>query len=207
MKERNIGILLCIIVAGLSAATSANAGTVVFQPTPDNLWNLPHDEYFTWAVKFNLAPNREITSAVLTFTNIWDWTAEKGDHLYIHLLDNPKAGVTAYFDSGGGGDNFAGQGVLIANWSDPVGGYPRNYNLVIDFSNQAGLLDTLNAYAQTAPKGGQANFGFGIDPDCYYYNNGVTFTITTETTTIPEPAAIGLLGLGTLALLKKRRFC
>ena len=103
--------------AGLAATTSANAGLTVFSPTPNNLSELPHAEYFTWGINFTLPSNEKITGAVLTFTNIWDWTKESNDHLFIHLLDNPKAGVTSYIDNEGGGDNFAGQGKLVSNWS------------------------------------------------------------------------------------------
>ena len=171
---------------------------------------LPHAEYFTWGINFNLASNEKITGAVLTFTNIWDWTKESDDHLFIHLLDNPKAGVTSYVDNEGGGDNFARQGKLVSSWSDPAGGKSRNFNLVLDFG-KLGLLDALNAYAKTIPGPGKANFGFGIDPDCHYYNDGVTFTITTKSTKtppcpppVPEPATIAILGIGGL-LLRRRK--
>ena len=210
MKKRAMRTLLCIIVIGLSAATSANAGMVVLHPTPNDLSELPHAEYFTWGINFNLASNEKITGAVLTFTNIWDWTKESDDHLFIHLLDNPKAGVTSYVDNEGGGDNFAGQGKLVSSWSDPAGGKSRNFNLVLDFG-KLGLLDALNAYAKTIPGPGKANFGFGIDPDCHYYNDGVTFTITTKSTKtppcpppVPEPATIAILGIGGL-LLRRRK--
>jgi hypothetical protein len=205
MKKREMRILLFMIVFGLSAATSANAGIVVFHPTPSNLWDLPHGECFTWGINFNLAPNEKITSAVLTFTNIWDWTVEKDDNLFIHLLDNPIAGVKTYSDNGGETDSFAGQGKLVTDWSDPAGGKPRNFNLVLDFG-KLGLLNTLNAYAKTIPGSGKANFGFGMDPDCHYYNDGVTFTITTEHTKpcVPEPATISILGIGGLLLRRKR---
>jgi len=32
------------------------------------------------------------------------------------------------------------------------------------------------------------NFSFGIDPDCHYYNDKVTFTITTDTRAVPDGA-------------------
>ena len=91
---------------------------------------------------------------MLTFTNIWDWTVESNDNLFIHLLDNPKAGVTTYTDNENGEvDAFAGQGKLVADWSDPAGGKPRNFNLVLDFG-KLGLLNALNAYAKTIPRPG-----------------------------------------------------
>jgi hypothetical protein len=207
MKEREMRILVCAIALGLAAVTSANAGLVVFHPTPNNLSELPHAKYFTWGINFTLAPDEKITGAVLTFNNIWDWTKENNDHLYVHLLDNIKSGSRSYVDNQGGGDNFAGQGAFVSNWSDPFGGKSRNFNLVLDFSS-LGLLGVLNNYAQTTPGKNKANFGFGIDPDCHYYNNGVTFTITTETTTpiihIPEPATIAMLAIGGLLLPRKR---
>jgi hypothetical protein len=207
MKEREMRTLLCVIVLGLSTATSTKAG-LVFHPTPNDLSDLPHAEYFTWGINFTLAPNEKITGAVLTFANIWDWTKESDDHLFVHLLDNPKSGSKSYVDNQGGGDNFAGKGPLVGNWSDPIGGKPQNFNLVFDFGS-LGLLDALNNFAETTPGKGKANFGFGIDPDCHYYNDGVTLTITTETQTpithVPEPATIAMLAIGGLLLRLRKQ--
>ncbi|MGA2094158.1 MAG: hypothetical protein ABSH16_12265 [Sedimentisphaerales bacterium] len=206
MKKIDMRTLLCAIAMGLSAVTSANAGLTVFHPTPNDLSELSHAEYFTWGINFTLASDEEITIAALTFNNIWDWTEESTDHLFVHLLDNPKAGTISYIDNQGGGDNFAGKGPLVGDWSDPLGGKPRNFNLVFDFSS-LGLLDTLNNFAATTSRKGKANFGFGIDPDCHYYNDGVTFTITAETkpaTNVPEPATIVILAIGGLPLCRKR---
>ena len=205
MKSR-IAVLLLAAAFCLSAAKTANAA-YVFQPTPADLSDLPHEKYFTWGIDFTLPANETIIGATLTFTNIWDWDTEKNDRLYTHLLDNPKSGVKSYTDNQGGGDNFAHQGVLVGVWSDPYGGRPHNFNLVYDFG-ALGLLDALKADIATTSGTGKANFGFGIDPDCHYYNCGVTFTITTETTCpvnhIPEPATILLSGLG-IAFVRRLR--
>jgi hypothetical protein len=93
----------------------------------------------------------------------------------------------------------------VGNWDDPDGGHATGFHLVYDFS-VLGLLDEINAYAATSPDLGQVNFGFGIDPDCHYYNCGITFEITTSPT-IPAPGAIllGSIGVTLVGWLRKRR--
>jgi hypothetical protein len=128
-----------------------------------------------------------------------------------------KTYTTALFqgtDNQGGSDNFIGMGTQITpTWSDPVGGLPSN-NLIYDFAHLGGsvnsigdivpgsvnILSTLEDYLRNGN-----NFAFGIDPDCHYYNEKVTFTITTDTTLVPEPATMLLLGLGLIGLAGVRR--
>jgi hypothetical protein len=190
-------ILMLLIVSAAASASRANT-TYVFTPSDNDLYDLPHANYFTWGINFTPEPGEFITGAVLTYNNIYDWRVEP-DHLYTHLLDNPLGTsmkpVKIYIDNQGGGDNFAGQGVLVGNWSDPSGGYPHGFNLVYDFGKM-GLLDELNAYVATTPGSGRLNFGFGIDPDCHYYNSGIEFVITTATNVIPAPGAVLLGGIG-----------
>ncbi len=177
-------IVISSVVLVLAMVGMANAGLYEFQPYPADLYDLDHYKSYTWGIDFTVPPGEQIVEAFLMFNNIYDWTVEEGDHLYIHLLDNPQSGVWVHHDGQGGGDQFSGQGVLVDDWSDPAGGSSSASPLVYQFSTVPGsqsgttLLDDLRAYAMTT-EAGKANFGFGIDPDCHYYNCGIKLVIET----------------------------
>jgi hypothetical protein len=195
--------VIFFVVMLLAMSVPAIAGpTVVFKPSDADLADLPHAKWYTWGINFTVPQGETITGAVLTYHNIYDWRAEP-DRLSTHLLDNPRSGVRSGDDADNGTDYFAtlysGPQILVGNWNDPHGGHSTGFDLVYDFS-ALGLLDDLNAYAATpwpAPTSTKkwVNFGFGIDPDCHYYNCGITFEITTSPT-IPVPGAILLSGIG-----------
>jgi hypothetical protein len=172
-----------------------------FVPTPNDLSDLDHYNYFTWGINWIVPSNQVILDAVLTISKIDDWTNESNDHLYIHLLDNAPVGSKATWDNQGGGDNFAGAGPLIANYEDPG---PGTANLSYRFSD-LGLVNTLKSYLSNN------NFGIGFDPDCHYYNCGVKLNITTQNNTppVPEPASLSILGMfltgSFLSIRHKRR--
>jgi hypothetical protein len=58
-------------------------------------------------------------------------------------------------------------------------------------------VQTLQTYAQ------DGLFGLGFDPDCHYYNSGITLTVQT----VPEPdaATFVLVALMPLCLWRRRR--
>jgi len=183
IKKTLISALLMGFV--ILAAAPANSAVYTMVPTPANMWGLDHNYFYTWGIQWN-HPGERITDAILTFHDIYDWRIEYGDVLFSHLLDNPPVGTIAGYEGFTNDDYFAGQGTFIGMWSDPGGGVPRDFNLSYRFSD-LGLVNTLNDYAA------DGLFGFGFDPDCHYFNQGVELTVVTA---VPEPTTIFLLGMG-----------
>lgn len=70
----------------------------------------------------------------------------------------------------------------------------------------AGDLTALQSFIGT----GNGDFAFGIDPDCHFFNTGITFAMATTSgaTAVPEPGSFILLGsvlIGVCHLIRKRR--
>lgn len=183
------------------------AATYTFSPDPFNLENLRHNTYWLWKFDtWNIPSNERITEAVLTYHNIWLSDRDSENILFTKLLSDPSpagllTGSDAYsrtfwfYDAGTARFNNweSAEGMMVGTWHDPWTGVPQSqgFDLVYSFS-QLGLIDRLALY------GLDGNFGFGIDPDCRFMNDGITFTITT--TAVPEPGTILLLGMGFLGM-------
>lgn len=186
---------LALIFAAVTVSAVAHAGVYTFEPSDKDLGDLDHYYAQSWGIDWSVPSGQVITGATLTIKNIWDWTQENNDILYITLLDNPGTGIKSFYDNQGGGNYFGSKGPLVGTWTDPVGGVARNVDLSFDLK-QLGLLDQLKSNAA------DGKFGFGFDADCHYYNDGVKLKITTES--VPEPATMTGLALGALALVRKR---
>lgn len=189
-------IALCALGVISAGIASADVTTTIFKPNPSDLNDLDHYYYSTWGINFKVPEGQQIVGAQLKIKNIYDWTKEANDILYIHLLDNPALGVKDFYDNQSAGDAFAGKGPLIGTWTDPVGGYARGVDLTYDLG-ALGLLDELQSYAANG------RVGFGFDADCHYFNDGVTFEV--KTAPVPEPTTMAILAVGGAAAFLRRR--
>jgi len=205
--RKSIAIIICLLVL-FCFAVSVQANnkpqkpkvhTFTFHPHPADMGDLDHGSYYDWRIQWHVPTGQTIVGAVLQIDNIQNWKYEpNANWLYTHLLDNPptdgnKLGkdVWKWSDNQGGGDNWAGQGPLVGVFTDN-GHKPQTITYDL---GKLGLLPTLRDYAKDGV------FGFGFDPDCHYYNNGISLTLKTTKAPTPEPGSLAVFGSGLMGLV------
>jgi hypothetical protein len=225
-------ILSSLLISAL-AAIPAYATSFTFQPNPTDLNDLSHDSAYTWGISganestlsSQLASGYRIVSVVLTVTNIYNWDAADTDNqLFIHLLDNPLNNVTTIIDdpadngvnqgtvsdyfsgniSSNHGIYYSGTNTYLTQYHD-ADGPTTKVNLTYDLT---GFASTFASYIGDGHTGGSgyADFGLGFDPDCHYYNDGISLSITTSNSVPDNAVTLLLLGFGLVAMAGLHRW-
>jgi hypothetical protein len=203
-------ITICCVLIFLSV--SAQAEVYTFKPYDNSgnstdIMDLEHQKYYDWVINWTVPSEQIITGADLIFYDIYNWTSEDNDKLYLHIIDKIPSGLSSYAlktyitngttyttklyygtdDQTINSDYWAAYPLIIdPPWTDPDDNVTSTPELT--FAIPVSLLSELT----------DGSFGIAMDPDCHYYNSGVRLTIYTST--VPEPGMLVLLGSGLLGL-------
>ncbi len=207
MKKYRAILIISVVFFSLLGSAAAEAGTYYeFIPSPDaDLNDLDHYRYSLWGITWTVPSNEEIVGATFYIDDINNWANEDNDQLFIGLLDSAPAGVTTYYDGQGTSnaiETYAANHSIeywhLDTYTD-INDYPgpsEDYDYIFDEDD----LAQLNSFII------DGLWGFGLDADCHYWNNGVKFVIETSPV-VPEPGTLSLTLLGVLSGfgLQKRR--
>jgi hypothetical protein len=170
--KRNALVVTGLLVLSVLLAGQAFAETFTYVPSPADCWDLDHSYYYTWGIDVSGLQGLNITEVELVIENITNWD-NNTNVLYLHLLDNAPLGLTSHSDSDNAFvDPFGGEDGLIDAFTD-TNGSATTQDLHYLFSD-LGLVPMVKTYAADGV------IGIGIDPDCHYWNDGITLIITAE---------------------------
>ncbi len=185
-------LVATVFVALFAPAALADTISYHLTPTPVDLYDLDHNQYYTWGINRPWDSNHQVVSAKLFFDNIAN-SDTTSNVLYVSLLNSGTLGVTVGTDNDASGNYFAALGSLLVTYTN-LSTTPQDLTYTFTTSQ----LASLNSFAA------DGRFALGFDPDCHYFNDGISLDVTTAS--VPEPATMSVLAIGAVgALLRRRR--
>lgn len=186
-------------------AATGRATSYTYTPNPVDLNDLDHHSAYTWRINNINIGGATITGASLTFKNIANWDANP-NMLFMHLFDTAKySGVSSFLDATGVpvpanqiADNFASpllaSNPLIAAGTANTFLTGKSFTMTpttFTYNFTGAQLLALQAYIANGH-----DIAFGLDPDCHFFNDGVTFTMN-----VPEGGTTAVLLAVTMVCL------
>lgn len=195
------------LAAALVIAATSVCSAVTYTPSPTDMGDLDHHSVYTWRIDNITLDPALINGATLTFTNIRNWDANP-NVLHLHLLDTAKnAGVASFIDDPTGAapvtdmtDDFispryhSSSSWLVANGTGDTFLDDHSFTMTPvtwTYTFDAAELAALKSYISNGH-----NIALGFDPDCHFYNDGISLKLS-----VPDNGStLALLAGGILAM-------
>ncbi len=193
MNAKFTFVALCLaLVSCFTTGVNAATTSMTFQPNPVDLNDLDHHDVYAWRIDNIDLTNVSLTGASITFKNIENWDSNP-NMLFVWLLDtaiHPGVATTEDVDANQApvtdiADAFLGSlPTLLSSSTAKTKLFQKSFTTspqTYTYNFTAAQLTTLQNYIANGH-----DIALGFDPDCHFFNDGISFTMTM--TPVPEIA-------------------